>query len=113
MAMEFFRSLGDSFDPQFTNEHGASERELTLSRLIDAPREKVFRAWTEPELLEQWFSPRPWTTPVVETDVRPGGSNYIHMGGPDANETPAIRRHAALLRQSALQAPLRTAGAGP
>ena len=44
MAMEFFRSLGDSFDPQFTNEHGASERELTLSRLIDAPREKVFRA---------------------------------------------------------------------
>ena len=63
-------------------------RELTLTRLIDAPREKLFRAWTEPELLKQWFTPRPWTTPVVETDVRPGGSIFILMRGPDGNESP-------------------------
>ena len=66
----------------------ASERELELTRVIDAPRENVFRAWTEPELLKQWFTPRPWTTPVVETDVRPGGSSFIVMRGPDGVDHP-------------------------
>jgi uncharacterized protein YndB with AHSA1/START domain len=66
----------------------AAGRELTLTRVIVAPREKVYRAWTEPELLKQWFTPRPWTTPVVETDVRPGGSTFILMRGPDGTEHP-------------------------
>ena len=52
-----------------------SDRELVLTRLIDAPRDAVYRAWTEPELLKQWFAPKPFTTPVAELDVRPGGSN--------------------------------------
>ena len=60
--------------------------ELVLTRLIDAPRAAVWRAWTEPELMQQWFTPRPWTTPVVRADVRPGGSNYIVMRGPDGSE---------------------------
>jgi len=62
--------------------------ELTLTRLIDAPRELLFRAWTEPELLKRWFTPRPWTTPVVEADVRPGGKSYVLMRGPDGEEQP-------------------------
>ncbi|MBW8726497.1 MAG: SRPBCC family protein [Inquilinus limosus] len=66
----------------------ASDRELLLTRLIDAPREKLFRAWTEPELMKQWFTPRPWTTPVIEVDLRPGGSNLIVMRGPDGTEFP-------------------------
>jgi uncharacterized protein YndB with AHSA1/START domain len=66
----------------------ASDRELVLTRLIDAPREKLFRAWTEPELMKQWFTPRPWTTPVIEVDLRPGGSNLIIMRGPDGTEFP-------------------------
>jgi uncharacterized protein YndB with AHSA1/START domain len=65
-----------------------SDRELVLTRLIDAPREKLYRAWTEPELVKQWFAPLPWTTPVVEMDVRPGGSSLIVMRGPDGNEFP-------------------------
>ncbi|WP_373503235.1 SRPBCC family protein [Aestuariivirga sp.] len=60
--------------------------ELTLTRLIDAPREALWRCWTEPELLKQWFTPRPWTTPVVETDVRPGGSSYFLFRGPEGQE---------------------------
>jgi uncharacterized protein YndB with AHSA1/START domain len=63
-------------------------RELVLSRLIDAPREKVFRAWTDPELLKQWFAPAPFTTPVAELDVRPGGTNNIVMRAPDGTEIP-------------------------
>lgn len=65
-----------------------AERELIIRRLIDAPREKVYRAWTEPELMKQWFTPRPWTTPVVETDVRPGGASLVVMRGPDGTEFP-------------------------
>lgn len=63
-----------------------SLHELTLTRLIDAPCERLFRAWTEPALLQQWFTPRPWTTPVVQVDVRPGRSNYFRMRGPNGEE---------------------------
>lgn len=66
----------------------SSDRELVLTRIINAPREKVYDAWTQPELMKQWFTPRPWTTPVVETDVRPGGASLIVMRGPDGNEFP-------------------------
>jgi uncharacterized protein YndB with AHSA1/START domain len=65
-----------------------ADRELVLTRLIDAPREKLYRAWTDPELLKQWFAPKPWTTPVVELDVRPGGSILFVMRGPDGQEMP-------------------------
>ena len=66
----------------------SADRELMLTRLINAPREKVWRAWTEPEILKQWFAPKPYTTPVAELDVRPGGSAYIVMRGPDGKDLP-------------------------
>lgn len=62
--------------------------ELTITRIIDAPPEKLFRAWTEPELMKEWFTPRPWTTPVIETECRAGGSSYILMRGPNGEEFP-------------------------
>ncbi len=65
-----------------------SDRELVLTRLIAAPRANVFRAWTEPALLKQWFAPRPYSTPVAELDVRPGGSNLVVMRTPDGNDMP-------------------------
>jgi uncharacterized protein YndB with AHSA1/START domain len=63
-------------------------RDLVLTRIIDAPRAKIFKAWTDPELLKKWFAPASLTTPVVETDVRPGGSSLIVMRGPDGSEFP-------------------------
>jgi uncharacterized protein YndB with AHSA1/START domain len=66
----------------------SSDRELVLTRIIDAPRAKVFRAWTDPELLKQWFAPLPYTTPVAELDVRPGGANFIVMRSPDGQDLP-------------------------
>ena len=65
-----------------------TNHDLTLTRIIDAPPEKVFKAWTDPELLKQWFTPRPYTTPIVEVDVRPGGANYIVMRDPEGNDMP-------------------------
>ncbi|MCW5735971.1 MAG: SRPBCC family protein [Enhydrobacter sp.] len=65
-----------------------SDRELVLTRLIDVPREKLWRCWTEPELMVKWFTPSPWKTIHAETDVRPGGSSYVVMQGPDGTEMP-------------------------
>ncbi|OYV00350.1 MAG: polyketide cyclase [Burkholderiales bacterium PBB5] len=62
--------------------------ELVLSRRVAHPPMAVYRAWTEPALMKQWFTPRPWTTPVIETDVRPGGASYLLMRGPDGQEMP-------------------------
>lgn len=65
-----------------------SDTELELTRTFDAPREKLFRAWTDPELVVQWFSPKPWTTVRAELDVRPGGGSLIVMADPEGNEYP-------------------------
>jgi uncharacterized protein YndB with AHSA1/START domain len=65
-----------------------AERELVLTRLIDAPRDKVYRAWTDPEILKRWFAPAPYTTPEAELDVRPGGSNLVVMRGPEGQDMP-------------------------
>jgi uncharacterized protein YndB with AHSA1/START domain len=62
--------------------------ELVLTRLIDAPRALLYRAWTDPEMLKQWFAPLPYTTPRAELDVRPGGANLVVMAGPDGQEMP-------------------------
>lgn len=63
-------------------------RELTITRLIDAPREKVYRCWTQPDLLVQWFAPKPWSTARAVFDLRPGGASMIVMADPEGNEFP-------------------------
>ena len=65
-----------------------AKRELVLERIFDAPREKVYRAWTESKLLKQWFAPKPWTTPGAALDVRPGGASMIVMRDPDGKDYP-------------------------
>jgi uncharacterized protein YndB with AHSA1/START domain len=58
-------------------------QELVITRVIDAPRELVFRAWIDPRHMAQWWGPHGFTNPVCELDVRPGGAILIHMRGPD------------------------------
>jgi uncharacterized protein YndB with AHSA1/START domain len=58
-------------------------QELIITRVFDAPRELVFRAWTDPERLKRWWGPKGFTNPVCEVDVRPGGTIRIHMRAPD------------------------------
>jgi uncharacterized protein YndB with AHSA1/START domain len=62
--------------------------ELVFTRVIAAPPEKLYRAWTEPALITQWFTPPPYTTPHAETDVRPGGSSLVVMRSPEGLEEP-------------------------
>src|SRR5947209_859828 len=56
-----------------------SERELTITRVFDAPRELVFKAWTEPERQAQWLGPKGFAGKVLEMDVRPGGRFRFYM----------------------------------
>ena len=65
-----------------------SARELRLNRLLDAPADKLYRCWTTPELLKQWFAPKPYTTPVAEIDLRVGGRCNIVMQSPEGQNIP-------------------------
>lgn len=59
--------------------------ELALTRIIRAPREKVFAAWTDPKLLVQWWGPGPVTCPEAEMDLRAGGAYRIANREPDGS----------------------------
>lgn len=65
-----------------------ADRELVLERVLNAPREKLFRCWTTPELIVQWFTPPPFKTTKAVTDVRVGGASCITMQSPDGKEFP-------------------------
>lgn len=67
------------------NENDASpeSQDLVISRLLKAPRAKVWRAWSDPKLLKEWWCPKPWTTEVLAFDMRPGGAFHTLMKGPD------------------------------
>jgi uncharacterized protein YndB with AHSA1/START domain len=65
-----------------------AERELTITRVFDAPRALVFKAWTDPKHLAQWWGPQGFTNPVCEFDARAGGALRIHMSGPDGSVYP-------------------------
>jgi uncharacterized protein YndB with AHSA1/START domain len=63
------------------------EREIRVERVFDAPRERVFAAYTDPELVAQWWGPRNSTTVVDEMDATTGGKWRFTMPNPDGGET--------------------------
>lgn len=66
--------MKDIFDPQ---------TDLELNRIIKASPANVWRCWTEPELLMQWFCPKPWAVTKAVIDLRPGGRFFTRMEGPN------------------------------
>lgn len=66
------------------------EHALTLERVLDAPVKSVWRCWTEPKLLEQWFCPKPWHVSDAKIDLRPGGEFSCVMNGPDGEQFPNV-----------------------
>lgn len=68
------------------------ERDLDITRLLRAPLALVWKAWTDPEHLQQWWCPKPWTTEVRAFDLRPGGAFHTTMKGPDGetSDNPGV-----------------------
>ncbi|MEA2640074.1 MAG: hypothetical protein QOF51_1468 [Chloroflexota bacterium] len=65
-----------------------ADREIVVSRVLDAPRELVFKAWIDPQHVAQWWGPTGFTTTTHEMDVRPGGVWRFIMHGPDGVDYP-------------------------
>ena len=65
-----------------------AEREVTITRVFDAPRATVFRAWTDADRLARWWGPKGFTNSVCEIDARVGGAIRIHMRSPDGSVYP-------------------------
>lgn len=62
--------------------------ELKIELELDAPADKLYRCYTDPKLLQQWFAPKPWTIKSVDTDVRPGGKFNFVMASPEGQDFP-------------------------
>lgn len=69
-----------------TNE--TADREIVISRVLNAPRELVWQAMTDPKHVVYWWGPRGFTTTIEEMDVRPGGIWKLVMHGPDGTDYP-------------------------
>jgi uncharacterized protein YndB with AHSA1/START domain len=68
-------------------EHTVSEVErMTVTRIFDAPRELVWKAWTDPKYVAQWWGPKGFTAPVCQMDFRVGGKSLLCMKSPDGQE---------------------------
>ena len=69
-----------------TTPNKTTERPFVISRTFDAPRKKVWQAWTERERLMQWFGPKGFTMPVAKMDFRPGGTCHSCLRSPEGHE---------------------------
>ena len=65
--------------------HETTKRSLTITRTFDAPRERVWSAWTDPEAIEQWLCPEEFSVEFAEGDLRPGGRWRSGMRSPDGD----------------------------
>lgn len=71
------------------NRSDATQRDVVIARRFDAPRALVWRAWTEPEALAQWWGPRGFVTRVEALELRVGGRLLLHLRAPDGSVHPA------------------------
>ena len=70
------------------NASATADREISATRVFDAPRELVWKVWTEPEHIAKWWGPDGFTNTVHKMNVRPGGVFSLTMHGPDGTDYP-------------------------
>jgi uncharacterized protein YndB with AHSA1/START domain len=69
------------------------EREVVLTRVFDAPREIVFKAWIDPQQLRLWWGPKGFTNPVCESDAQVGGTRHIVIRSPDGTDYSGVGKY--------------------
>jgi len=75
-------------DAKASKDPGQTKNELVIARIFDAPRELVFRVWTDRAHVAEWWGPHGFKTIIHKMDVRPGGRWRYSMRGPDGNDYP-------------------------
>jgi uncharacterized protein YndB with AHSA1/START domain len=83
------KMVGGDFEAGLANLKTIAEsktQELVIAREFDAPRELVWRAWTEPERVKQWFGPKDYTAPACNIDLRAGGKYLFWMRSPEGQD---------------------------
>jgi uncharacterized protein YndB with AHSA1/START domain len=75
-----------------------SDREIVITRVFDAPRELIWKAWTDPKHVVKWWGPRGFTTTIHEIDIRPGGVMRYTMHGPDGTDYPNEKEFIEVVR---------------
>lgn len=93
---------GETFDRLAEHLTQPYPTELTLTRNYDAPRELVFKAWTDRQALQRWWGPKGFTNPRCEIDARPGGAIRIDMRGPDGTVYPMTGRFVEIVEPERL-----------
>jgi uncharacterized protein YndB with AHSA1/START domain len=78
-----------------------AERTVTITRILKAPRDLVWKAWTDPAMLKEWWGPEQFTNPKVEGEIRVGGELHITMRGPKGSpydmDFPMINRYREII----------------
>lgn len=73
-----------------TRREDDSDLDLLVERVVDAPVERLWAAWTTPERIKQWFAPKPFTTTDCEVDLRPGGVFRTVMRSPEGQQFTSV-----------------------
>ncbi len=74
------------------------ENELTITRIINSPRDLVWKVWTDSKHLAKWWGPHKFTNPVCDIDVKPGGKILIHMQSLDGTVFPMSGKYQEVLK---------------
>ena len=78
------------------------DRELVITRVFDAPPTLVYKVWTEPEHIKNWWGPGPFTAPRAEVDLRPGGEYMFVMRSPEGMEFPVAGKYIEIVTNEKL-----------
>ena len=81
------------------NRTASGIKELIITREFDAPRERVWKAWTDPEMVKRWWGPEGFTAPSIKIDLRVGGRYIFAMQGPPGSQLEQVGYNAGVFKE--------------
>ena len=81
------------------NQSATKLKELVITREFDAPRERVWKAWTDPEMVRRWWGPEGFSAPSIKIDLRVGGKYIFAMQGPPGSQLEEVGYNAGVFKE--------------
>lgn len=78
-------------------------RDLVVRRIVNAPLDLAWRAWSQPEQMQRWWGPQDYTCPRCEMDFREGGSTLVSMRGPEGGEHYSLLRYTRIVPKQLIE----------